>query len=328
MQRLPRHRPGHAAAQAQLGQERVHRAPALGPAGRRDRLLGGVDQVVDHLGQCPAVPLEERRSLALTVVGQYDDLVRVRQRVDDPLQRAEHAVEAFERLQRLGPGRSGVVGDLVVVDEVAVDDRGALDQLVGDQRDVQIAQQHVGDRAQEDVRAAAVDPRDQVAPALPPGLVQLLDHLADAEHQPAGGALRAGEEPDVARGCGSVGSAARLNTSHRARGVAGPVVADADPAVGEQSAAGRHPRLDLGGVAGPVRDHHPAGLLLVPAERRDLPGAAVQDARLAGRSGRRYAGVPRRPSSGCRPGSSRPDAAGCPTSPSSSAAGRTDRRSG
>jgi len=46
-----------------------------------NRLLGGVDQVVDHLGERPAVALLEGRALALAVVGQDDDLVRVRQDV-------------------------------------------------------------------------------------------------------------------------------------------------------------------------------------------------------------------------------------------------------
>ena len=48
-----------------------------------------------------------------------------------------------------GRGGAGVVRHLVVVDEVAVDHRGAAAHLLGDQRHVEVAQQDVGDRAQQ-----------------------------------------------------------------------------------------------------------------------------------------------------------------------------------
>jgi hypothetical protein len=183
-----------------------------------------------------------------------------------------------------------VVRHLVVVDEIAVDRRGAAGHLLGGQRDVHVAQQHRrGPQRQE--RAGPADPGEQVAAPLLARLVQLGDHLADAQHERAGESVRRSHErrPASRRAARQPGMAHRQQADHR---VAAERVADADPAVAEQAAAVAEPRLDDRRVPGPVRHHQPAGVLLVPAEAGNLPGRAVQDAGLRRRSGGRQADVP------------------------------------
>ena len=72
-----------------------------------------------------AVPLAEGRPLALAVVGEDDDRVVARRARGRPLERGERLVDAGQRAERLQPLGAGVVGQLVVVDEVDVHDRRA-----------------------------------------------------------------------------------------------------------------------------------------------------------------------------------------------------------
>ena len=80
-------------------------------------------RLADQLLQRLAVPLAERRPLALAVVREDDELIGPRGLLGCGLQHADEVVQPGERGQRLRPGRAGVVGDLVVVGEVAVDAR-------------------------------------------------------------------------------------------------------------------------------------------------------------------------------------------------------------
>ncbi len=225
------------------------------------------------------------------MVGQDDDLVRAFDTGGDPLEHRQHPVDALQRLQRLPPVGPGVVGHLVVVHEVAEHHGYTAGHLCGDERDVEVAQQDVGQPAQRDVRATAADAGKDVVAALLAGLVHLFDHLADGEHQRAGESLRAGRERGVAVGPAS-GQAGLTDGEQAVRCVAGEDVADADPAVGEQATAVAEPPLDLGGVPRAVGDHETARGLVIPAEGGDMAGRAMQDAGLAGRGRRRHAGVP------------------------------------
>ena len=228
------------------------------------------------------VALRERRALALAVVGE-----RPRSRSGgaapcrEPLQRAEHPVEALQRPHRLGPGRAGVVGDLVVVDEVAVDRpgrRGPSARRSSD--DVEVAQQHVGDRPQQRTYAPARCTRGcTLRRRCRRAWCSSLTISPTDRTSAAGEAVRAGARTPASRARRGPAAATVAHGQQARRGVAGEDVADADAAVGEQAPAGRDAGLDHRGVRGPVGDHQPAGVLLVPAERRHLLGCAVQDAR-------------------------------------------------
>ena len=95
--------------------------------------------------------------------------------------------------------------------------------------------------------------------------MQLGEDLADAEHEGAGEAVRGGHEggPAPRRPAGQRRVTDREQVG---RGVAAERVADADPAVAQQAPPVAEPPLDHRGVARPVGDHQPAGLLLEPAE--------------------------------------------------------------
>ena len=293
----PVHRvPGRAVLAAHLRQERVGRPGGLLQTRRRghgDVAVGhqGADQLLQRL----AVPLPEGGALALAVVREDDELIGpwgVRGR---HLQHPDEVVEAGQRGQRLRPGRTGVVGDLVVVGEVAVERRGPGHHLLDDQPGVEVAQQHVRDGPEEHVGAVPVDPGLHVAALLSPGLVQLLEHLPHRQHEGAAQPVGVDEERGVAAGrpvAAPSGDAA--HRQQRGRGVAGEDVGDAHAPVGQQPATVAQPLLDLGGVPGVVGHQQPARVLLVPPERRHLPAGAVQQPGLAGGCGGRQLHVPGR----------------------------------
>ena len=286
---------------AHLRQERVGRPGGLLQTRRRghgDVAAGhqGPDQLLQRL----AVPLPEGGALALAVVREDDELIRPRGVRRRRLQHPDEVVEAGQRGQRLRPGRTGVVGDLVVVGEVAVQRRGPGHHLLDDQPGVEVAQQHVRDGPQQHVGAVPVDPGLHVAALLSPGLVQLLEHLPHRQHQRAAQPVRVDEERGVAAGrpvAAPSGDAA--HRQQRGRGVAGEDVGDAHAPVGQQPATVAQPLLDLGGVPGVVGHQQPARLLLVPPERRHLRAGAVQQPGLAGGCGGRAAGRPRTSRRGC-----------------------------
>ena len=118
-----------------LRQERVHEGRALGLASwSRPDGRPAAHQAADVLAEAHAVALQERLAEALAVVGQDDELVRPRRLVGRLDQRRDRAVHAVERLERLDPLGTAVVGELVVVGEVGVDDVGPAVHLVDDQR--------------------------------------------------------------------------------------------------------------------------------------------------------------------------------------------------
>ena len=76
-------------------------------------------QVADDLAEALAVALLERRPEALAVVRQDDEPVRSRRILGGLGERRHGRVDAVERLERLDPLGPAVVGELVVVGEVA-----------------------------------------------------------------------------------------------------------------------------------------------------------------------------------------------------------------
>ena len=89
-------------------------------------------QVADDLAEALPVALLERRAEALAVVRQDDELVRARRILGRLGEDRDRRVDAVERLERLDPLGSAVVGQLVVVGEVGVDDVRAAVHLVDD----------------------------------------------------------------------------------------------------------------------------------------------------------------------------------------------------
>ena len=153
----------------------VLRALALllvGPAGRlADRepdhrvllvaagdLLDGsvLERALDELVEPVAVPLLERRSLRLPVVGEHDDLVGPRRVAARAVDATELLVELAQRLERVCALEPRVVRDLVVARERRVDGGPAAHHVREDAVDDQVADDHAHRAAQERVDAAAV----------------------------------------------------------------------------------------------------------------------------------------------------------------------------
>ena len=108
-----------------------------------DQRRPAAHQAPDELAEADAVALQERLAEALAVVGQDDELVRPGRLVGRLDERRDRRVDAVERLERLDPLGTAVVGQLVVVGEVGVDDVGAAVHLLDDQRHVDVAEQDV-----------------------------------------------------------------------------------------------------------------------------------------------------------------------------------------
>ena len=103
-----------------------------------------------------AVALEERRTLGLAVVGQHDDVVRAGRLGDGVFETGELLVEAAERVERRRREDPGMVGDLVVTDEVGVRRRHAA---------VDVAHQGVQGEVAQDGRRGCTQDRDRSRPA-------------------------------------------------------------------------------------------------------------------------------------------------------------------
>ena len=307
-ERRPRHRRPDALGPRDLGQERVDERAALGGGRRLDHRRAAAHQVEDHLAQALAVALLERGAQALAVVRQDDELVRPRRVGGGLLERREGAVDAVERLERLHALGPAVVGELVVVGEVGVDHVGAAVHLVDDQRDVDVAEQHVAGGPHARVLEAAMHLRHDARAPRPPRLVALLDELAQEQRERPEVPGRAEEEAHERLALAEAPRALRERRRREVgpRRVAGHEVADADAVVRQQALAVRHPAHDLGGVGRVARDHQPLAVPLVPAEGRDAVVVAVEDAGLAGRRHRRQDRLPLGERCGSRRGSSGP----------------------
>ena len=98
---------------------RLGRAPGfpLGRAARRVAAAEPSDQFLDRLAE----PVGERFALGLPVVGQRDEQVAPRRQLGGSVQAADLAVDLAEHGERVEPLDAGVVGDLVVAEEIGVD---------------------------------------------------------------------------------------------------------------------------------------------------------------------------------------------------------------
>ncbi len=260
------------------------------------------------------------------MVGDDHDLVVATDLLGQLGEELDHPVEPLERAHRLGPGRSGVVGDLVVVEHVDVDHRGAARHLVGHDRDAQVAQHHRGQPAQEDERPHPGDPRHDVAALLAPPLEQLGEDLAElsstAERNSPVREVKNAAAPRspgsrawlIVIACWAASPENRLATLT-------PPWASRPRAVGEVL-------LRHGRVVRAAALEHPAALLVEPAERRDRRGVAVQQHRLPGRGGRRQAGVPRVQPVAARRAAARSGRGPPRPRPPGAAAARPPRRAG
>ena len=118
-----------------------------------------------HVLEGHAVALQERRAEALAVVGEDDEAVGTRRVLGRLAQRPQLAVDAVERVERLRSLGAAVVGDLVVVGVVHVDDRRAAQHLLDDERRAQRPQRDVRGAAHPRVREAAVMAMERPMPA-------------------------------------------------------------------------------------------------------------------------------------------------------------------
>ncbi len=300
-----------------LGHLREHGvglAPLLDASRGLPDLRLATHQLVDHVGEGLAVALEEGGAQALAVVGDDDELVRTRRRGGGLLQGGDRLVDPVERVERLAPLGSAVVGDLVVVGVVDEDDGGAAVHLLDDERGRQVAQGDVRRGARDRVGHPAVHQGHDPRPLLPPRLEVLLEDLGDRADDRVKVVVRAGEEREEGLALAEP-LALVLDRGHRdvrADGVAGEEVADARPVVRQQALAVRDPGRDLGGIRRVVGDQDPVGFLLVPPEGRDAVVVAVQDPGLARRRGRRQECLPAREpvAAGAHPGRQVGDPAG------------------
>ena len=186
------------------------------------------------------------------------------------------------------------MGDLVVVGVVHVDDRGAPDHLLDDERGAQRPERDVRRGTHRGVRESAMHPGHDPGASLPSRLDVLLDHLRQVADDHRDVVVGTDEEPAEGR---AVTQAALLDLDggHHQEGairVAREDVADARATGGEEAFAIRDALLDDRRILGVVGDQELTGLLLPPPEVGDAVVVAVEDARLARGSGRGQQGVP------------------------------------
>ena len=186
-----------------------------------------------------------------------------------------------------------MVRDLVVIDEVGVDDRGAAVQLLDDERRAEVPKDDVRRRAREGIGMAAISARLDAANALALRLDDLLHDLSDRKDEPAQVGVRADEEPveDVAAARLARRIVNRRRGQVAALGVAGEQVADRRAADQQAASVGEAPH-DLARVGRMVRDEEVPAVLLPPAERGDAVVRAMEDPGLAGRGLRRQERLP------------------------------------
>lgn len=260
--------------------------PAVGALGlaRHGQPAAGPDQVAEG----EPVAGAEGLAGALAVVGEDDDAVRARGVFGDVLDQGERAVQALKDLRGVAARRPGVVGDLVVGDEVGVDGRTPGEHVAHDGGDHDIAFHDGREGADERVQAPAAHPGTVLAYPGAGRLADLAADLGEERHGGADGVGGVGEVGEVA-GPGAGLTAAAAGGDGQDEGLflraAREEVASARAVDGEQSAVSRlchGPVLEFDGAGRAVADHHLAAVLLVPAEGGDVVVAAVQDAELAG----------------------------------------------
>jgi hypothetical protein len=139
----------------------------------------------DQFAQAAPVAVLERRPLALAVVGQHHETVRARSVRGGAIQPAEVPVEPAQRVESVIALGAGMVGNLVVADEIGVDDRARQVQVSDQCLGRHVPADHRGEGPQERVQPAAPDPRADVVAALPG---RLGTFPRDLGHEPGEGA--------------------------------------------------------------------------------------------------------------------------------------------
>ena len=266
-----------------------HRA-LLVPAGDPSHGALG-ERALDELVKAVAVALLERRALRLPVVGEHDDLVRPWRVAAGSLDLRELPVELAQRFEGVCALEAGVVRHLVVAGERRVHGGPPAHHVGQDARDDQVADEDAQRCAHQRIDAAAVPARSHVAADRPCRRGPLEDDLPEEEDERAGDVVAIGQERAVARVGLLLGVHAADGEDHVLR-LAGEQVAAAGAAVDEQADAGGVPALDLGAVRRRRARHHRRGLLLDPAEGRDVLVGPEQDPRLARARLRRQVGLP------------------------------------
>ncbi len=270
-----------AAGRGELPHQRPGTTPALDVGvGGRDVALG---ETSDERCEVLPVAVEERRALRLPVVGEDHEPVLPRRGTGHHLQLVEDTIHGLESLQALRTQYSRVVGDLVVVHVVDVDRPEPLEHVLRDQDGVEVAQRTVGDAAQQGGLPVPLTAGLDVAADRSPGLEPVTGELGDGPRDRPGESRRRHDE--LRDGLSGLLTAARAaaHGEHGRRRVTGEQVADAHPAVDQQSLAGGHGCFDDRGVGGLVGHQDPVCGAVVPPERRDAVDDAVQDSHLAGR---------------------------------------------
>src|SRR6266566_4814418 len=153
-ERRARHRTRHTVNARRFRQERAEPPPMLDVCGRALHLGVLAGEVLDERFERLAIALREHRAGTLPMVGEHDKAIQPRRvhggHLDDP----DDLVEATYRVARLDTLGTGVVRDLVVVDEVDIDRGRVSPHLLDHERGAQMAQQHVRRRARERIGKA------------------------------------------------------------------------------------------------------------------------------------------------------------------------------
>src|SRR5207249_3920979 len=151
--------------------------------------------LVDELLDALVVPLTKCRARTLPVVGKHNEAIASRRVRGGLLEEPDDAVQSAERIESLDAFGTGMVGDLVVVHEIDIDERGRAIHLLDDQGRADVTQEHVRCRARQRIGKAAIPARLEVQQSFATGLQQLLQDLAGGEQDPAQDAVRTQEEP-------------------------------------------------------------------------------------------------------------------------------------
>ena len=268
----------------------AHHGALLVPA-RDPRDVALRERALDELVEAVAVALLEGRTLRLPVVGEDDDLVRPGCVAAGSLDVREVVVQLAQGLEGVGALEARVVRDFVVAREGRVDGGPPAHHVGEDARDDQIAHEDAEGRSHERVDAAPVAARAHVAALRAQRCRPLEDDFPAEEDERPRRVLAVGQERPVARVRLLLSLHAADGEDH-VLGLAGEEVAAAGAAVHEQADAGGAPPLDLGTIRRRRAGHHRRGLLLHPAEGRDVLVRAQQDPRLAGPRLRGKIGLP------------------------------------
>ena len=295
--------------------------PDTSPAGER---------ALDELVEAVAVALLEGRALRLPMVGEDDDLVRPRRVAARALDVTEGVVELAQGLERVCALEARVVRNLVVARERRVDGGPAAHHVGEHARDDQVPHEDAERASHQRVDAATVAARLHVPADRTQRRNPLEDDLPAEEDERAHRVFAVREERPVA----GIGLLLRLHPAdgedHVLR-LAGEEVSAARAAVDQQADAGAAAALDLRAVGRRGARHQRCGLLLHPAEGRDVLVRAQEDPRLARARLRGEIGLPlgetmrrRAPSAPCS-GRCRPASPGA--APAARARRSPDRRS-